>query len=131
VFPGGDEGDFAIRALAAGWCVLETPRVWVEHHGFRTLDQAYDCIGTYARGTGAMMAKHVRCRTPHARRLLGAMAFRWSSGGIHQTAAMGDGRYRLRRLQAFATGFAEGTRAPLDRSAVLFKPDNAERRIPA
>jgi GT2 family glycosyltransferase len=22
-FPGGDEGDFAIRALAAGWCMLE------------------------------------------------------------------------------------------------------------
>jgi len=128
-FPGGDEGDFAIRALAAGWCVLETPHLWVEHHGLRTLDQAYDCIGTYARGTGAMMAKHVRCRTPHARRLLGAMAMRWSRGGIHQTAAMGDSRHRLRRLQAFATGFAEGTRAPLDRSAVLFKADRVQERI--
>ena len=130
-FPGGDEGDFAIRALAAGWYVLETPHLWVDHHGLRTLDQAYDCIGTYARGTGAMMAKHVRCRTPHARRLLGAMALRWSRGGIHQTAAMGDNRHRLRRLQAFATGFAEGTRAPLDRSAVLFKPDNAQGRMHA
>lgn len=130
-FPGGDEGDFAIRALAAGWCVLETPQVWVEHHGFRTLDQAYDCIGTYARGTGAMMAKHVRCRTPHARRLLGAMALRWSQGGVHQTAATGGGRHRRRRLQGFATGFAEGMRAPLDRSAVLFKPDKAQGRMPA
>lgn len=130
-FPGGDEGDFAIRALANGWCVLETPNLSVEHHGFRTLDQAFDCMGTYARGTGAMMAKHVRCRTPHARRLLGAMAFRWSRGGVHQTAAIGDRRYRLRRLHAFATGFAEGARAPLDRAAVLFKPETAQRRMPA
>jgi GT2 family glycosyltransferase len=129
-FPGGDEGDFALRALAAGWYVLETPQLWVEHHGFRTRAQARDFIGIYARGTGAMMAKHVRCRTPHARRLLGSMALRWSRGGVHQTAATGDSRHRLWRLQAFATGFAEGTRAPLDRSAVLFKPDNAQGRVP-
>jgi GT2 family glycosyltransferase len=127
-FPGGDEGDFAIRALAAGWCVLETPEFWVEHHGFRTLAQAHDFVWIYARGTGAMMAKHVRCRTPYAGRLLATMALRWSSGRRHQTAAVGQGRYRLRRLQAFATGFAEGTRAPVDRSAALFK---ADERMPA
>jgi GT2 family glycosyltransferase len=128
-FPGGDEGDFALRALAAGWYVLETPQLWVEHHGFRTQAQARDFIGIYARGTGAMMAKHVRCRTPHARRLLGAMALRWSRGGVHPTAATGDSRHRLWRLQAFATGFAAGTRAPLDRTAVLFKTDSAQGRI--
>ncbi len=130
-FPGGDEGDFAMRALAAGWYVLETPQLWVEHYGYRTLDQAYECVAIYARGTGAMMAKHVRCRTPHARRLLASMAFRWSSGGIHQTAAIGDGRHRLRRLTGFVTGFAEGTRAPLDRSTALFKTDNTHERIHA
>jgi hypothetical protein len=108
--------------------VLETPQLWVEHHGFRTLAQAHDLVGIYARGTGAMMAKHVRCGTPHSGWLLATMALRWSNGRVHQTVPTGDSRHRLRRLRAFVTGFAEGTRAPVNRSAALFKADET---IPA
>jgi GT2 family glycosyltransferase len=123
VFPGGDEGDFAMRALGSGWCVLETPRFWIQHHGYRTRVEGEETVSRYARGTGAMMAKHLRCRTPGARTLLAAMAWRWSRGVVHQAATVGDGRHRLRRLRAFASGFAAGARAPLDRSMVLFVPD--------
>ncbi len=119
-FPAGDEGDLAIRALAAGWCVFETPQVWVTHHGFRTRLEGHTLVCVYARGTGAMMAKHLRCRTPHAARLLAAMAWRWTRGSLHQTAQIGDGRHRLIRLWAFLCGFGMGATAPLNRRARLF-----------
>jgi len=123
VFPGGDEGDLAMRALGAGWYVLETPRFWVQHHGYRTRVEGEKTVSRYARGTGAMMAKHLRCGTPGARTLLAVMVWRWSRGVVHQASAVGDGSHRLRRLQAFASGFAAGARAPLDRPMALFAPD--------
>jgi GT2 family glycosyltransferase len=122
VFPAADEGDFAIRALAAGWCVLETPAVWVVHHGFRTRREGHELVCVYARGTGAMMGKHLRCRTPRTGRLLAAMAWRWTLGSVHPSAQVGDGRHRLLRLLAFVQGLAMGAAAPVDRGARLFAP---------
>jgi GT2 family glycosyltransferase len=120
VFPGGDEGDFAIRALAAGWRVLETPRLVVLHHGLRSLPEGRRLVLEYARGTGAMMAKHVRCRTPRTMRLLGVMAWRWTSGSMHQSARVGAGRHRYARLSAFLGGFAAGAAVPVDARTRLF-----------
>jgi GT2 family glycosyltransferase len=125
-FPAADEGDLAIRALAAGWHVYETPDVWVTHHGFRTTMEARALVGVYARGTGAMMAKHVRCRTPRATRLLADMAWHWTRGGLHPAARVGDGRHRLVRLTAFAGGFLAGVAAPVDRRARLFAGDGRD-----
>ncbi len=119
-FQAADDGDIAIRALAAGWCVLETPEVWVVHHGFRAHAEGSTLIGQYAFGAGAAIAKHLRCRTPYAPKLLADMAFRWSRGHVHPASRIGRRRHRLLRLVSFARGFAAGARAPLDRGTRRF-----------
>lgn len=123
-FPAGDEGDFAVRALAAGWAVAETPDAAVIHRGFRPWPEARDLVGAYARGTGAMMAKHVRRRTGGATRLLTRMAWSWVRGGTHEAARLDGAPHRRMRLQAFARGFAEGLRLPID-------PETCRYRLPS
>ncbi|MGH7587107.1 MAG: glycosyltransferase family 2 protein [Gemmatimonadota bacterium] len=108
------EGDFALRALAAGWYVLETPEIWVVHHGFRTHREGRELVQGYAYGTGAMIAKHVRCRTPKAELLLAHMALRWTRGSVHGAARLTGSRHRWLRLNAFVRGFLVGAAAPLD-----------------
>src|SRR5204862_288707 len=55
-FHAADEGEFALRALQAGWFVYETPAVSVLHRGFRGRTEAHALVHRYAYGTGAMMA---------------------------------------------------------------------------
>jgi len=104
-FRAANEGEFAIRALAAGWFVYETPALWVVHHGFRDAERGRTLIQAYAFGTGAMMATHLRGGTPHTRRLLVAMGWRWARGRLHGAVRLDGGRHRVLRLGAFARGF--------------------------
>jgi GT2 family glycosyltransferase len=120
VFLAGLEGDFALRALAAGWHVLETPGLWVVHHGFRSRHEGRGLVHCYAYGTGAMIAKHVRCRTPKVERLLAHMAWRWTRGSVHGAARLAGKRHRWLRLNAFVRGFLAGAAAPLDRGTRRF-----------
>lgn len=113
-FEAADEGDFALRALAAGWLVGETPDGVVIHHGFRPWSEAEDLVRGYARGTGAMMAKHVRRGTGGALRLLSRMAWTWVCGRTHEAARLGNAPHRWMRLGAFTGGFREGLRLPVD-----------------
>jgi GT2 family glycosyltransferase len=110
-FHAADEGEFALRALRAGWFVYETPAVSVIHRGFRGRTEAHALVHRYAYGTGAMMAKHVRARTPYATRLLGTMAWRWMRGRMHSAVRIGDGRHRWLRLDGFVRGFVAGALA--------------------
>jgi GT2 family glycosyltransferase len=126
-FQAADDGDFAIRALAAGFLVHETPSVWVVHHGLRSRSEALDLARGYAFGTGAMMAKHVRCGTPFAWRVLGGMAWNWLRGGVHPAARVDARAHRSLRLGAFARGLAAGARAPIDPAARRFVASNAGR----
>jgi GT2 family glycosyltransferase len=113
-FRAADEGDFALRALAAGWYVGETPEGAVIHHGFRSPAEAEDLVRGYARGTGAMMAKHVRRRTGGASRLMSRMAWSWLRGRTHEAARLDGYPHRWMRLGAFAGGFVEGLRLAVD-----------------
>jgi len=110
-FHAADEGEFALRALKAGWFVYETPTVSVIHRGIRDRTDAHALVHRYAYGTGAMMAKHVRARTPHATRLLGTMAWRWARGRTHSAVRIGGGRHRWLRLDGFVRGFVAGALA--------------------
>lgn len=109
-FRAANEGEFALRALGAGWFVYETPAVSVVHRGVRSRADARTLVHGYAYGTGAMMAKHIRARTPHAVRLLGTMAWRWTRGHAHSATRIGGGRHRLLRLDGFVRGFAVAAR---------------------
>jgi GT2 family glycosyltransferase len=110
-FHAADEGEFALRALEAGWFVYETPAVSVLHRGLRGRMEAHALVHRYAYGTGAMMAKHVRARTPYTKRLLGTMAWRWARGRTHSAVRIGGGRHRLLRLDGFVRGFVAGALA--------------------
>jgi GT2 family glycosyltransferase len=127
-FRAADEGDFALRALAAGWYVGETPEGAVIHHGFRPWAEAEELVRGYARGTGAMMAKHLRRRTGGAPRLLSRMAWSWVRGRTHEAARLDGTPHRLLRLGAFAGGFAEGLRLPVDPASCRYEPSTSTPR---
>lgn len=107
-FRAADEGELAMRALAAGWLVYETPALRVVHHGFRDRGAGRELVHAYTYGAGAMMATHLRRRTPQAGRLLATMAWRWASGRVHDAVRLGGGRHRVLRLRAFTQGFVAG-----------------------
>jgi GT2 family glycosyltransferase len=109
-FRAANEGEFALRALGAGWFVYETPALSVIHRGVRSRSEARTLVHGYAYGAGAMMAKHVRARTPYVRRLLGTMAWRWTRGRAHSATRIGGGRHRWLRLDGFVRGFAVAAR---------------------
>jgi len=112
-FGAGEETDFAMRVLRAGYALYETPRVSVTHFGFRTWETSAALAHTYWLGTGAVFAKHLRCRHWAVIPLLMRIARRWLVG--HSRVAAGLPRSRkLDRLFAFGAGFCAGMRTPLD-----------------
>jgi GT2 family glycosyltransferase len=126
-YPAAGEGDLVLRALRAGWWVYETPDIEVLHHGFRSRREGRDLVAGYARGTGAMMAKHIRCRSPGARRLLARMALRWLRRGRPEALHLGSNDAWTSRLGSFAAGFLAGARTPIDRERWLFEDTRASR----
>jgi GT2 family glycosyltransferase len=109
----GDEGDLAIRALLAGHFVYETPAVTVTHHGFRGLSEGRALIDDYWYGTGAIFAKHLRCRRMSLVPMLPRLAYRWAWGHSPVAASL-DRPYRTLRLTAFVRGLGAGGTAPID-----------------
>lgn len=106
-FPGCADADLAIRALAAGAFVFETPRVSVRSHRALPADEHRRAVARYTYASGALIGSHLRRRTPGSPRLLVALARRWAEGrmhGAHGSATLSRGR----RLAAFLHGVARG-----------------------
>lgn len=116
----GSESDYTIRALLAGYAVYETPVLSVTHHGFRTWDEGRRLIFRYWYGTGAMLAKHLKCGHGSIVQLLLRLAWRWLFDRSKVATSFGEHSYRLRRLLAFGRGFARGLVTPVDRTQGLF-----------
>jgi GT2 family glycosyltransferase len=108
------EGDFALRALTAGWFVSSSPALHVVHHGFRGWTEGRRLIHSYWYGTGAMAAKAVKQRQPGIVPHLARLASRWAVGRSPVAASLGKRGYRLLRLTAFLQGFGAGMRTPVD-----------------
>jgi len=117
-FRSADETDFIIRALAAGFLVLETPGPKVVHHGFRTWAQGTDLIRDYLYGLGAAYAKQVRCRHWSICPVIARMALRWA----FSRPAVDFGRRppRLLRLAAFIAGACAGCSTSIDGRTGLY-----------
>jgi GT2 family glycosyltransferase len=128
-YPAAGEGDFVLRALRAGWWIYETPDIHVVHHGFRSTVESRALLAGYARGTGAMMAKHIRCGSPDARRLLAQMAWRWIRRRRPEAVGLGSDFAGVTRLQNFTRGFLSGARAPLDRERWLYRDSHAAQEV--
>jgi GT2 family glycosyltransferase len=127
--PAAAEGDFVLRTLQAGWWVYETPDIEVVHHGFRSTVEARALLAGYARGTGAMMAKHIRCGSPDTRRLLARMAWRWIRRRRPEALRLGSDYAGGMRLRNFARGFLSGFRTPLDRERCLYRESDTSEEI--
>jgi len=120
-FPGSADGDFALRALAVGDFVYETPAISVVHHRLIAPEQGKRLAYDYSRGSGAMMAKHLRCRTQNGQELLATLARRWLLGVGH-TASSGGGRlYRAQRVAGFLSGFAAAAFVPVNHDTCRFR----------
>lgn len=120
-YPAAGESDLVFRALRAGWWVYETPDIEVLHHGFRSKGEGRKLVAGYARGTGAMMAKHIRCGSPGAPRLLARMAWRWIRRGRPEGLHLGNDYAWTSRLRSFAGGFVAGARTPIDRERGIYR----------
>lgn len=108
-FPGGADADLAIRALAAGRYVYETPRISVVSHRALPPDEHRRAVSAYAYASGGLIGTHLRRRTPGVARLTADLARRWAAGGHHGAMGSGDGRrFRWRRLAGFLRGLASG-----------------------
>jgi glycosyltransferase involved in cell wall biosynthesis len=69
-FRAGEESDLAIRALAAGYKVVNAAEIAVLHLGVREGDEASKLMRGYGRAMGATLTKHVRLGTRESRALL-------------------------------------------------------------
>lgn len=118
----GAESDFTIRALLRGYFVLETPELWVIHHGFRSAAETRDLVRRYWYGTGALFAKHLKCGQMAVFRDLPRLALRWIRGGHSQIGASLGGRtHHVLRLRVFLQGFLAGLRTPVEKRALVFE----------
>ncbi|HET9333947.1 MAG TPA: glycosyltransferase [Gemmatimonadota bacterium] len=106
-FPGCADADLAIRALAAGTFVFETPRISVLSHRVLPAEEHRRAVAGYTYASGALLGSHLRRRTPGSSRLAAALARRWAEGRAH--GALGSAPLgRWRRLAAFCHGVAHG-----------------------
>ena len=111
-FRAGEDADFVVRALLAGWHVAETPTASVTHYGFRTWAQRDRQVDGDMYGLGAVNMKMLRMAGWHALPPLTTLASRWLAG-----APADDPDHvppKLPQLRAFLRGAREGLRAPLD-----------------
>lgn len=120
-FLAGEEGDFTIRALLAGYFVYETPAVHLVHHGFYTWDKGRSLVRRNWFGTGAMTAKHLKCGHWPMIRVLFHMAWRWSFAPSRSTISLGMRSYRWLRLLAFLQGMQAGLRTPVNMQTGQYK----------
>ncbi|MBK9242117.1 MAG: glycosyltransferase [Acidobacteria bacterium] len=117
-FRSGEDTDFAIRTLAFGYWVAETPDAIVIHRGFRTWQQGTTLVESYMFGLGAANAKLLRLRGWKALAPIAALGRRWLTG--HPVVDLNHLPPRLLRLRAFLRGAWTAMRMPIDPATGLF-----------
>ena len=108
----GEDTDLTIRALRAGCCVYETPRVRVTHHGFYPWALHRTLMAQYWYGTGAAFGRGFVTDPVAIGGVLVGLAGRWAVGTSRVASSLDAQPHRLTRLAAFARGFAAGLVAP-------------------
>jgi GT2 family glycosyltransferase len=106
-FCSADDTDMVIRALLAGYQILETPEVEVIHHGFHSWSQADSLVHGYLFGIGATIAKHIKCGHWPIAHVISALARRW----LFKQPVIEYGFRPARRVRL--VGFLRGVRAGL------------------
>jgi GT2 family glycosyltransferase len=127
-FHSADETDIIIRALLAGYKVLETPEVVVTHQGLRSWAEADGIVYNYLYGIGATIAKHIKSGNWSIAHVVFALARRWLFGQPVMDYGFQPGR-RV-RLAGFTSGFKAGLSTPLDKRTGHFVQAELMTRTP-
>jgi len=123
-FHAAEELDFVIRALEGGIWVHETDQAEVVHNGFRPNARKSTLAYEYCFGIGAVYAKHLKCGRWKVLRPLLQLATRWALGS--PVVRYGKPPDKTSRLRGFLDGAVVGYRTPVNREAVLYRPDRQE-----
>jgi GT2 family glycosyltransferase len=119
-FPGAEEYDLAIRALAAGMKVLNAAEVSVLHLGVREQDAASALVRGYGVAIGAALTKHVRLGTQHGARLLANWVYSHATAAV-RNAILGRRPTNLRFVGALLEGILISCAQPIDASHSVYK----------
>ena len=115
-----EEGDFAIRALLAGYFVYETPQVTLVHHGFRNWAQGRSVAYRNWFGTGACMIKLLKCGQWSTLPVIDLVVRRIAIGQLIRNVISGRRPFGLTCIVAFMAGFLAGSVSPVDPDSVLY-----------
>jgi GT2 family glycosyltransferase len=119
-FPACDEWDVAVRAILEGYYVLETDRVAIVHHGFRSWSEGRELARRDWLGIGAAYAKPLRAGRLAAAGLPFA-ELRLAVGIVLSSVMRGRPR-GVTGVASFLTGLAQGLATPVDRRTLVFRP---------
>jgi glycosyltransferase involved in cell wall biosynthesis len=129
-FPDCDDRDIAMRALLARYHIYETSTIAVKHFGFRTWQQGRQLTRRNFLGIGAAYSKFLKCGRIElmyipAYELIKSALWPSISDLLHLRQPRG-----ILRITAFAKGFIEGLRAPLDKATMIFVEEQRINSIP-
>lgn len=115
-----DDRDIAIRALLARYHVFETSTIAVKHFGFRSWQQGPQLARRNFLGIGAAYSKFLKCGRIElmyipAREFIKYALWPPIRDVLHLRQPRG-----IVRITAFAEGFIDGLRTPIDRATMLF-----------
>lgn len=121
-FPSAEDADIALRAIAHGWYVVETPATYVIHDGFRTWAEARELAARDWEGLGAAYIKPLKAGHWRAVVVLGyellVPAFLEPLMPLLRLRRPRG----LGRLVALIRGCARGLAHPVDRERLVYQP---------
>jgi glycosyltransferase involved in cell wall biosynthesis len=119
-FPDCDDRDVAIRALLARHHVFETSTIAVKHFGFRSWQQGPQLARRNFLGIGAAYSKFLKCGRIELMYVPAHEFIKYALWPpIRDVLHLRQPRGMV-RITAFAEGFVEGLRTPVDRATMLF-----------
>jgi glycosyltransferase involved in cell wall biosynthesis len=125
-----DDRDIAMRALLARYHVYETSTISVKHFGFRTWQQGPQLTRRNFLGIGAAYSKFLKCGRVELMYIPAYEFIKYAlwppiRDVLHLRQPSG-----IVRITAFAQGFVEGLRTPLDRATMIFVEKQRINSIP-
>lgn len=117
----GEDLDLSLRALRAGFSILQAPDVATEHLTLVRWADRSRVVRSNWLGSGAAFAKSVKLAGWPMLHALARLAGRWRGGGSGVAATYGVTPDRLAMLTGFATGFLIGLLRPVDRRRGTFR----------
>jgi GT2 family glycosyltransferase len=129
-FRSGEEIDFAIRCLLAGWWVQDTVDVEVLHAGFRTWHEGRDLTRRDWFGIGAVYAKPLKAGRLSL--IPSALVEVVGDGLLEPFGQLAKGRRPrgFRRLLYFGQGLVDGIRTPVDARTMRYLTETGESDPP-